>query len=234
MTRTLSPAVYAALKAVDTPTICNAIEAIQGRRRNDGFTRATVIAAQPHLPAMVGFAKTAVIRADWPSQEAPATLRERRLGYYRYVAAGAQPRVIVIEDRSAHKGLGAFWGEVNVALHKGLGLEGVLTDGAIRDLGAVDPSFPMLAGTVSPSHAFVRIEAMDEAVTVFGLPVHPGDLIHADRHGAVIIEQGMEDELPRAIDLVTRKEKPLLDAARAADFTVEKLIAAWREAEDVH
>ena len=234
MTRILSPAVYAALKAVDTPTICNAIEAIQGHRRNDGFTRATVIASQPLLPTMVGFAKTAVIRADWPSQEAPAALRERRLGYYRYVAEGAQPRVIVIEDRSAHKGLGAFWGEVNVALHKGLGLEGVLTDGAIRDLGAVDPSFPMLAGTISPSHAFVRVEAMDVPISVFGLPIAPGDLIHADRHGAVIIEPGMEAELPRAIDLVTRKEKPLLDAARAADFTVEKLIAAWGEAEDVH
>lgn len=234
MSRILSPAVYAALKAVDTPTICNAIEAIQGRRRNDGFTRSTVIAAHPALPAMVGFAKTAVIRADQPSQEAPAVLRERRLGYYRYVADGSQPRVVVIEDRSAHKGLGAFWGEVNVALHKGLGLEGVLTDGAIRDLGAVDPVFPMLGGTVSPSHAFVRIEAMNTDVSVFGLPVSPGDLIHADRHGAVIIEPGMEAELPRAINLVTRKEQPLLDAARAADFTVEKLIAAWGEAEDVH
>lgn len=234
MTRTLSPAVYAALKAVDTPTICNAIEAIQGRRRNDGFTRATVIAAQPHLPAMVGFARTAVIRADQPSQEPPASVRERRLNYYRYIAAGDQPRVVVIEDRSAHKGLGAFWGEVNVALHKGLGLEGVLTDGAMRDLGAVDPSFQMLAGTISPSHAFVRIDAFDEAVTVFGLTIQPGDLIHADRHGAVIIEPGMECELPQAIDLVTRKEKPLLDAARAPGFSIDKLIAAWGEAEDVH
>lgn len=234
MTRTLSPAVYAALKAVDTPTICNAIEAIQGRRRNDGFTRATVIAAQPHLPAMVGFVRTAVIRADQPSQEPPATVRERRLNYYRYIAAGDQPRVVVIEDRSVHKGLGAFWGEVNVALHKGLGLEGVLTDGAMRDLGAVDPSFPMLAGTISPSHAFVRVDALDEAVTVFGLTIQPGDLIHADRHGAVIIEPGMERELPQAIDLVTRKEKPLLDAARAPGFSIDKLIAAWGEAEDVH
>ena len=234
MTRMLDPAIYAALKAVDTPTICNAIEAIEGRRRNDGFTRSTVIAAQPHLPAMVGFAKTAIIRADHPSQEPPVVVRERRLGYYRYIAAGAGPRLVVIEDRSDHKGLGAFWGEVNVALHKGLGLEGVLTEGAIRDLGAVDPDFPMLAGTISPRHAFVRIEAMDETVTVFGLTVRPGDLIHADRHGAVIIEPGVEIELPRAIDLVTRKEKPLLEAARAPDFTVDKLLAAWGEAEDVH
>lgn len=234
MSRTLSAAVYAALKAVDTPTICNAIEAVQGRRRNDGFTRSTVIAAHPALPAMVGFARTAVIRADQPSTEPADTVRTRRLDYYRYVGAGEGPRLVVIEDRSGHKGLGAFWGEVNVALHKGLGLEGVLTDGAIRDLGAVDPSFPMLGGTISPSHAFVRVEAFDEAVTVFGLTIHPGDLVHADRHGAVVIEPGVENDLPRAIDLVTRKEKPMLDAARAPGFSIDKLIAAWGEAEDVH
>jgi regulator of RNase E activity RraA len=234
MTRKLTAAVYTALKAVDTPTICNAIEAIEGRRRNDGFTRSTVIAAHPALPAMVGFAKTAVIRADMPSADPPAIVRERRLGYYRYIAAGEEPRLVVIEDRSARKGLGAFWGEVNVALHKGLGLEGVLTDGAMRDLGAVDPDFQMLAGTISPSHAFVRIEAMDQPVTVFGLTIQPNDLIHADRHGAVIIEPGMEAELPKAIDLVTRKEQPLLKAARSPDFTIDKLLAAWGEAEDVH
>mgnify|MGYP003417222522 CR=1 FL=1 len=137
MNRKLSEAVYQALKAVDTPTICNAIEAIQGRRRNDGFTRSPVVAAHPSLPAMVGFAKTAVIRADQPSQELASAVRKRRLAYYRYVADGHHRRVVVIEDRSVEKGLGAFWGEVNVALHKGLGLDGALTDGAIRDLGVI-------------------------------------------------------------------------------------------------
>lgn len=234
MTRILVPEVYKALKAVDTPTICNAIEAIQGHRRNDGFTRSTVLVAHPALPAMVGFAKTAVIKSDFPSEDPPALVRERRLGYYKYIAAGRGPKLVVIEDRGAHKGLGAFWGEVNVALHKGLGLEGVLTDGAMRDLGAVDPEFQMLAGTISPSHAFVRVEAMGQPVTVFGLPIKPDDLIHADRHGAVIIEPGMEAELPRAIDLVTRKEQPLLSAARAPGFTIDTLLAAWGEAEDVH
>lgn len=234
MNRILTKETYAILKSVDTPTICNAIEAIQGHRRNDGFTRQPVVAAHPFLPPMIGFAKTAVIRADHPSTEPASVVRDRRLNYYRYVAAGSEPRIIVIEDRSEEKGLGAFWGEVNVALHKGLGLDGALTDGAIRDLGAIDPQFPLLGGVISPSHAFVRIEEMNCAVKVFGLPISPGDLIHADRHGAVIIEAGMELELPRAIDLVTRKEMPLLDAARAPGFTVEKLLAAWGEAEDVH
>ncbi len=44
----------------------------------------------------------------------------------------------------------------------------------------------------------------------------------------------MEKELPRAIELNQRQEAPILAAARAPGFTVDKLIAAWGEAEDIH
>lgn len=234
MRTSVSAAILKALRAVDTPTICNAIEAVEGRRRNSGFTRQPVICADPALPAMVGFVKTAQIRSDLPSTETATVLRERRLNYYRYVADGAFPRIMVIEDCGVSKGLGAFWGEVNVALHLGLGLQGVITDGSIRDLGALDKGFQLLAGSVGPSHAFVHVTAFDCPVSVFGLALAPGDLVHADRHGVVLIEPGMEKELPAAIDLVTRKEAPLLKAARAPGFNIDRLLEAWGEAEDVH
>ena len=234
MTRNLATEVLAALKAVDTPTICNAIELVEGKRRNTGFTRATVIAADPMLPPMVGFALTARIRSDRPASEDPTVVRARRLDYYRYLASNTRPRLVVIEDHGEEPGIGAFWGEVNVAIHKGLGLQGVLTNGSIRDLGAIDPGFHLLAGSIGPSHAFVHVTGFDTQVTVFGLDIGPGDLIHADRHGAVIIEPGIETELPRAIDLVTRKEAPILKAARSPDFDITRLLTARGEAEDVH
>ncbi len=234
MNRELSPDVLAALKAVDTPTVCNAIELIEGRRKSTGFTRGTVIAADPLLPAMVGFALTARIRSDRPSDEAPSAVRARRLDYYRYIAGEARPRLVVIEDHGDEPGLGAFWGEVNVAIHKGFGLDGVLTNGSIRDLGVIDAGFQLLAGHVGPSHAFVHVTAFGTPVSVFGLAVAPGDLIHADRHGAVVIEPGVELELPRAIDTVTRKEAPMLQAARSPGFDIDRLLTAWGEAEDVH
>ena len=178
MTRTLAPDVFGALKAVDTPTICNAIELIEGRRRNTGFTRSTVIAGDSILPAMVGFALTAKIRSDLPAADAPAAVRSRRLDYYRYLATETRPSLVVIEDHGEECGIGAFWGEVNVAIHKGLGLQGVLTNGSIRDLGAIDPGFQLLAGSIGPSHAFVHITAFGMPVNVFGLAISPGDLIH--------------------------------------------------------
>ncbi|MFC4173622.1 RraA family protein [Microvirga sp. GCM10011540] len=230
----LPPEFFAALEAVDTPTVCNAIELIMGRRTAEGFTTATPMAAHPNLPAIVGYARTGLIRSSQPAQEPSGEVRARRLAYYRYIAAHAGPSVVVLQDVDPHQGFGAFWGEINVAIHMGLGARGVLTNGSMRDLGVVDPSFQILAGSLSPSHAFVRIEAFDCPVEVFGLAIKPNDIIHADRHGAVVIDPKVAPELPRAIDLVMRKEALILAAARRPDFTVDMLTEVWRQAEDTH
>ena len=223
----------AALRAVDTPTICNAIEAVEGARRETGFTRHPVVAVDPALPPMVGYARTARIRAAEPPDLTPDRVRAMRLEYYEYIAVGG-PTVVAIEDADWPQPVGAFWGEVNVAIHKGFGVAGAITNGLVRDLGMLDPGFQVLASAVGPSHAFVHLIEFDCPVNVFGLDVRPGDLVHADRHGAVVVDPATAPRLPEGIDLVLRKEKPILDAARGPDFSVEKLRQAWGAAEDVH
>ena len=223
----------ATLRAVDTPTICNAIEAVEGTRRSTGFTHHPVVAVDPTLPPMVGYARTARIRAAEPPEPAPDRVRAMRLEYYEYIA-GSGPAVVVIEDADWPQPVGAFWGEVNVAIHKGFGVAGAITNGLVRDLGMLDPEFQVLASAIGPSHAFVHVVEFDCPVRVFGLDIRPGDLVHADRHGAVVVDPAVAPRLPDGIDLVLRKEKPVLDAARSPDFSIEKLRQAWGVAEDVH
>ncbi len=124
------------LKRVDTPTVCNAIEVAEGKRGFAGFTRGTPIASHPQEPAMVGYAKTARIRGKVASTESPEAIRSRRMDYYRYMAGGPSPSVAVIEDLDHPDCVGAFWGEVNTTLHKGLGVAGALTNGVMRDRSA--------------------------------------------------------------------------------------------------
>ncbi len=233
-TPSLKPEVLHALQAVDTPTICNALEIVMSGRTTEGFTKLPVVCADPALPAIVGFARTVRIRASRPSTRPPEETRELRLAYYDYVVSGNGPNVVAIEDADWPEPIGAFWGEVNVAIHKGLGVAGTLTNGLLRDLGALDEGYQVIAGALGPSHAFVHVEEIDCPVSLFGLDVNPGDLIHADRHGAAIIPAEHIDALPEGIDTVTRKEAPILKAARAPGFSSEKLRIAWGEAEDVH
>lgn len=229
----IDPGLLSLLSSVDTPTICNALELATGGRSTHGFTLKPVVCADVTLPPIVGFARTARIRASSPSTMSEDAIQRVRLNYYDYVASGPSPSVVVIEDEDPEP-IGAFWGEVNVGIHKGLGLAGTLTNGSLRDLGTLDPGYQVVAGTVGPSHAFVHVTAIDCPVTVRGLPIQPGDLVHADRHGAALIPAAALDKLPAAIDSLVRREKRILDAARKPGFNIEDLRRVWGEADDVH
>lgn len=217
-----------ALRRVDTPTVCNAIEMVQGKRGFDAFTRGTVLSSAPRAGAIVGYARTARIAGRRPPSDPADKVRERRMDYYRYMSQGARPAVAVVEDADFPHAVGAYWGEVNTRVHKGFGLSGALTNGVMRDLGDVPQDFPVIAGSIGPSHAFVHVEDMDCPVTVFGLAVRPGDLIHADRHGAVVVPDGIVGQLGAAIERLQQTERLILDPARAGNLDFETFEAAWK------
>jgi regulator of RNase E activity RraA len=141
--------------------------------------------------------------------------------------------VVVIEDLDPEPGYGAFWGEVNSNVHKGLGCLGVVTNGSIRDLPQCAEGFQMLGGRVGPSHAYVHVEEFGGTVTVQGMTVRPGDLLHADQHGAVVIPHEVARQVPAAA-LIAKRERVLISAAQQPGFTIEKLAAAMRNADEIH
>jgi regulator of RNase E activity RraA len=223
------------LSRYDTPTICNALEVVAPERRLIGFTTRPLVCPFPDLPPMVGYARTATIRATSASSLSAADLRTQRAAYYEYAGSGHGPRISVIQDLDgASIGFGAFWGEVNSAVHKALGCLGVITDGSIRDIPQWAPGFQALAGSIGPSHAHVHIAGFGEQVCVAGMTVRSDDLIHADQHGAVVIPAGIAAKVPDAAELCARREEPILAVARDPAFTVEKLKAAMAKAAEIH
>lgn len=230
---TIDPKLLGHLGAFDTPTICDALELMAPERGAAGFTTRPFVCAFPAMAPMVGFARTATIRAATPPTSSAAELKALRLAYYRYLAEEPDPRIAVIQDLDPEPGFGAFWGEVNTAVHKGLGVSGCITNGAMRDLDMVATGFQLLAGGVAPSRAGVRIEAFATEVTVHGMCVRHGDLVHADRHGAVVIPLDLAEKLPWAIELCARREALVIAAARQPGFGMAQLEAALAEAEDL-
>ncbi len=219
------------LREFDTPTISNALEIARGARDLSGFTQRTLIASSARLPAIVGFARTAKIRCSTPYD--PAQRRRNQIGYYEYVARPERPSVAIIEDIDERPGLGAFWGEVNTHIHWGLGCIGTVTNGSMRDLDAMQPEFQCLAGSLSPSHGWVQVVEFGKPVEIFGMAVQPDDIVHADRHGAVVIPLQYLEALPAAIDLMARREKVLLDAAKSPEFDMSALRQAFADSDKV-
>lgn len=215
------------LRQVDTPTVCNAIEVAQGKRGFANFTRGTMLSSEPEAPAVVGYARTARIAASAPPSDPPETVRQRRMGYYRYMAEAPRSAVAVIEDTDFPDCTGAYWGEINTTVHKGFGLAGALTNGVMRDLGDLPKGFPVIAGSIGPSHHFVHVKDFGTPVSVFGLTVQDGDLLHADRHGALVIPPDVVGALAGAIRKLLDTEKLVLEPARKEGFDFAAFEKAW-------
>jgi regulator of RNase E activity RraA len=226
---TLTKELFEFLRSIDTPTVCNLLEMVAPQRRGAGYTVKHLHCPFPELPPMVGFAKTVTIRTRDKVPLGEASYMAKRLDYLDYVAAAPAPSIVVIEDLDGeHAGYGAFWGEVQSNLHKALGCLGTITNGAIRDIPMIPPGFQMLAGSIVPSHAYVHVVDFGVPVTVHGMAVTSGDLLHADQHGAVVVPAETVAAMPPALDKLTQQEARIIQAARAPGATVESIKAALR------
>jgi regulator of RNase E activity RraA len=229
------PALLAALGKIDTPTICNALEELVKPRELIRFTTQPFITNDSDDAIFVGYARTAMIRAERPPAMPPAERKALRLRYYEHVAtAKPGPNVAVIQDIDSVVGTGAFWGEVQTTVHRGLGVAGCITNGSIRDLSMMARPFPIIAGMLAPSHAFVHVVAVGVTVSIHGMVVHDGELVHADRHGAVVIPHEVAARIPAVNELLARREAVILEAARRPGFSIDVLREALAKAEEIH
>ena len=223
----LTPSQAEFLKSIDTPTVCNLLEIVAPERRGFGYTVRHLHCAFPDLPPMVGFAKTVTMRAQDPVPLGQAGYMQKRLDYLDYVASAPQPSIAVIQDLDDIVGFGAFWGEVQSNVHQALGCLGTITNGSIRDIPMIPPGFQMLAGSISPSHAFVHVVDYGINVNIHGMAVKSDDLIHADRHGAVVVPLNTIDPMRKAADGLAAKEAKIIAAAKSG-AGVEAIKAAMK------
>jgi len=218
------------LQSWDTPTICNALDVAAPERRLKGFTSRPLISVGIQ-GSICAYVKTAKIQAKSKPELKSKNLRNE---YYKYISEAPKPSVVVIEDLDDPAGFGAFWGEVNSAIHQGLGVKGLVTNGVIRDLDQWANGFSTLAGSLGPSHAYIQIIEFGSEVDVHGMEAKDKDIIHFDKHGAVIIPNNVVTSLPDIIEKQTTREAVILDSARSPDFSIDKLMSAIKDAEEIH
>jgi regulator of RNase E activity RraA len=210
-----------ALRKISSPSVANAIETFKVRPRNQGQMSSEIRALFPEMGPLVGYAVTAVIRAEPEPLEGH---RASTYGWWDYVLSIPAPRVVVVHDLDEPRGQGAQWGEVQANIHRALGCAGVVTDGSVRDLDEVRAlGFQFAAAHVSVSHAYVHMVDFGLPVKLGGLWVKPGDLVHADQHGVVTIPPAIADRIPEAVAKVEADERKIIEVCKAKDFSVVRL-----------
>jgi regulator of RNase E activity RraA len=213
------------LKHFDTPTICNALELIDSSRKDSGYTRFNMTAVNAAAGPIVGFALTATMRSEKPSELNVSELRQARLDYYEYMFTDmGGPKICVMHDMDDPDAVhGPFWGEFNTRIHRAMGFRGVVTDGCVRDVRKLPTDVLLLARGLRPSHANLHIVSYGEPVKVFGMDVSHGDVVHADEHGAVAFPAKLVNEVGvKATEFIAR-EAPIMAACIEGDLTLQEL-----------
>lgn len=211
-----------ALRQFDTCMVANAVETFNVRLRNTGFTNASIRCMFEDAPPMVGYAATARLR----SGAAPivgGSFRDRG-DFWNSILEIPSPRILVLEDKDDPPGRGALIGDMHAAILKALACVGYLTNGAVRELPSVRAmGLQLFAGNVAVSHAYAHIFDIGTAVTVGGLEIRPGDLLHGDRHGVLTIPAKIAGAIPVVAAEIQRAEKTVIDFCRSREFSVAKL-----------
>ena len=208
------------LRTVDTPTLSNAIETLHVRPMSEGFTPCQIRCLFPEFGRMVGYAVTAQVETmteavrDW----------NMFLALYEAVRQCPKPAIVAFQEVGPHPDYAVHCGEVMATILQRLGAEGLVSDCAVRDIPEVRAMhFRYFARGAAASHAYFRIVRVAVPIQVQGLDIRPGDLLHGDENGLIVVPTETLDKLPAAVEAVRTKERTLMEFVRGPDFTVEGL-----------
>ena len=211
----------------DTPTICNALEVVAPERRLIGYTTKPLVCPFPDLPPMVGYAVTSTFRSM-----APPRSGDVYAGLDTQAAAFAEapgPPVVVYQDLDEPT-ISATFGEVMCSVYKAFGARGIITSGAGRDLDQVEAlQFPAFTNGTICAHGYCHTPQVNVPVTVGGLWIQPGDLLHGDRNGVTTIPHEIASEIADACEELMAAEQIVLDYLKSDGLTPAGLAGARKE-----
>ncbi len=177
---------------------------------------------------MVGYAATCKIRSADPPIVGSRYVE--RTDWWKHITSVHSPRVVVMQDVDEQPGTGAFLGKVHVNILLSLGCVGAVTNGAARELPGIEASgFQVFAGRLAISRAYIHVVEFGGRVEVGGLTIHPGDLIHGDRHGIITIPHDMAIKLPGVAGKIMEKKQQVIDLSKKPGATFQELDQALRE-----
>jgi regulator of RNase E activity RraA len=208
--------------------VANAIETFNVRLHNTGFTNASIRCMFEDAPPMVGYAATARLRSGEPPMV--GNTFHDRADFWNSILQIPSPRILVLEDKDNPPGRGAFVGDMHAAILKALGCIGYVTNGAVRELAAVRAmGVQLFAGNVAVSHAYAHIFDLGASITVGGMEVRPGDLLHGDQHGLLTIPTEVAGAIPAVAAEIQMEEQKVINFCRSSTFSVAKLAEVMKK-----
>lgn len=216
------------LEQFDTPSISNVVATypddplclgLYNPWSEDWYTDQTVECMYPELGPRAGYAVTCVYGMPDPNFD--------ELSFMDVADAldeSPTPTVLALEQdfppEVAGK-VGLTGGNMTTAMES-LGCVGCVSNGPIRDIDEVRPmDFQYLATGVSPAHGDMAVHAVNVPVSIRGMDVAPGEIIHMDENGAVKFPADRVDDVLNNVQELEEREDELQDRVRNASSAAD-------------
>ena len=217
------------LRKFDTATICNVVATYPGSDlclklydawRGEYYTDTSVRCIYPEHGPVCGYAATA-----WFSDEKAEHTKMDRWALPEQLERTPRP-VILVAKQTYSPGLealsGLFGGNMTTQF-KAFGVDGVLTDGPIRDYVEIkEMKVQYLATGLTSGHGPIQLRGVGMPVKVAGMTVAPGDIVHMDQCGACKFPAA---KLPKVLEYATEligREKKEQARFHEPGFSLEK------------
>jgi regulator of RNase E activity RraA len=208
----LSEDIFTELRKIDTPTITNVVATypknplclgLYNPWTENWYTDTSICCMYPELGPTVGYAVTCVYGMPDPNYSG-------RLSFMDVVDAldaMKKPTILVLQQKwPPHlMNRAGLAGEMMVSQMMAVGCVGLLSNGPSRDVDAIRKlKFQYMLGGVTAGHGEQAVHAVNVPVSVGGMDVAPGDLVHMDENGAVKFP-------PHHAPAVVKNAKAMLD-----------------------
>jgi len=215
MVATLSFEQISALCRIDSPTISNAIERFKVRPRVSGYVGYDIRCIFPELPPTVGYAVTCTVDSTTEGRQGIGFQR-----LYELLTNAPKPAIVVMQDVGPDRLHSCHAGEIMSTTMKRLGAVGILTDGGLRDVREVRVlgGFQYFCAGLVVSHGNPICVGVGDDVTISGMRVRMGDLLHGDVNGVVHIPDECAGQVADAAYRVWAEEGETLRRIASPEF----------------
>lgn len=219
-----------ALRRFDTCKLANAIEKLNLRLHNEGYTMPGLRCVTGACDSVLGFAATSRVRCGDPPLR--GSFFHDVAEWWAYLEKQPRPTIAVIEDIDPQPAQASVLSDLHAEILRALGCSGVVTNGAVRNVPALGAmKFPTFSSQVTVSHAYVHLVDYGTPVEICRLPISPADLLYADVHGVLSIPAGYVGDIIRLACEGARREGRVIDLCRSAEFSFERLYAEMHDLE---
>ena len=218
----LSAKTLDALRQIDSATIANAIEHFKVRDPVTGYASLELRCQFPDHKPMVGYAVTATQDTTSAGDNRPMRLHD----VLDMVHAAPKPAILAVQYTGSDRLRSCLAGDMFCSALQKLGAVGLMTDQGSRDFRGIQqraPGFQLFCPGAVVSHGYGVYTNVDVTVSICGLTIQPGDLLHGDENGVVSIPLDIADEVVEQARRVLAIETSYFDFLASDGFSYEGL-----------